>query len=44
MGGEHGRTDDSVDMDQTPGSDSVDSHDYVEHKDGSIDADEGYEG
>lgn len=40
----HSRNDDSVDHDQTPDSGSVESHDYVEHSDGSIDADEGYDG
>lgn len=39
----HDKADDETDFDQTPDSGSVESHDYVEHQDGSIDADEGYE-
>jgi hypothetical protein len=41
MGG-HGRTEDSVDMDQTPDSPQVEGHEWIEHDDGEIDQDEGY--
>lgn len=41
MGRDHERSDDSVNMDQTPDSPEVDGHDFIEHDDGSTDDDEG---
>lgn len=43
MGG-HSRDDDSVDYDQTPGSGSVEGHEYIEHSDGQADQDDADEG
>lgn len=40
--GGHSSDDDSVDFDQDPESPQVEGHDYIEHDDGEIDADEGY--
>ena len=35
----HSRSDDSVDFDQTQDSPQVEGHDFIEHADGTIDAD-----
>jgi hypothetical protein len=36
----HERNDDSVDMDQEPGSGHVEGHEYIEHQDGQADQDD----
>lgn len=42
MGRDHGRSDDSVDFDQTVDAPQVEGHEWIEHSDGEIDQDEGY--
>lgn len=44
MGRGHSRDDDSVDFDQTPESNKVDGHEWVDHEDGQADQDDADEG